>query len=371
MRIGILSMQRVKNYGSVLQAYALKKILEGLGHQVDFIDIEKGDIEDLNIQCVICGKETKINNVDKCIKEVLLRKIDNVSWSLQMIYIFRQFRVRFLNIYSKPNKQYDVCIIGSDEVFNCMQKSKWGFSPQLFGNVKNADKIITYAACSGGTDPTMLSEDLKLAIKKAMVNLKSISVRDDNTAIFVNDITGRECEFHFDPVLISDFNNEVEFSGSVKLPERYCIVYSYENRISDKSEIEAIINYCKEKKLEIITPFGRQFWVKNKYKVFTPFELLKVFKCAECVITDTFHGTIFSVKFSRKLAIIIRNSNRNKLGDLVKRLRIENHVVSEIGELDEVLKININKERVNTIIQKEKNNTMEYLKRNLSDNNGI
>lgn len=44
-------MQRVNNYGSVLQAYALKKIIEEFGHQVEFIDIKRGENETLNIQC--------------------------------------------------------------------------------------------------------------------------------------------------------------------------------------------------------------------------------------------------------------------------------------------------------------------------------
>ena len=42
MKICILSMQKVNNYGSVLQAYSLKKNIENLGHTVDFIDIKKG-----------------------------------------------------------------------------------------------------------------------------------------------------------------------------------------------------------------------------------------------------------------------------------------------------------------------------------------
>ncbi|MCS3212319.1 hypothetical protein NXX89_12945 [Bacteroides thetaiotaomicron] len=44
MKVGILSMQRVMNYGSFLQGYALKKIIENLGHQCEFIDIEQGRI---------------------------------------------------------------------------------------------------------------------------------------------------------------------------------------------------------------------------------------------------------------------------------------------------------------------------------------
>ena len=48
MKICILSMQRVDNYGSVLQGYSLKKLINNLGHHTEFIDIKKGNNEDLN-----------------------------------------------------------------------------------------------------------------------------------------------------------------------------------------------------------------------------------------------------------------------------------------------------------------------------------
>ena len=50
-KVEIISMQQVDNYGSVLQAYSLKKMIEGLGFEVSFADIEKGENEELNLQC--------------------------------------------------------------------------------------------------------------------------------------------------------------------------------------------------------------------------------------------------------------------------------------------------------------------------------
>ena len=104
--------------------------------------------------------------------------------------------------------------------------------------------------------------------------------------------------------------------------DSFCIVYSYYNRIHKKEEIDRIKSFCKKNKLEIVTVGAPQMWVKN-HLVLTPFELLKVFKKASFVITDTFHGTIFSVRYSNKFAVLLRDSNKNKLFDLVCRLGIK------------------------------------------------
>ena len=71
-----------------------------------------------------------------------------------------------------------------------------------------------------------------------------------------------------------------------------------------------------------------QMWLKN-YVAVSPFEMLKIFQNADFIITDTFHGTIFSEKFNGHFAVLYRESNKNKLGDLVKKIGAENHVITE------------------------------------------
>lgn len=149
-----------------------------------------------------------------------------------------------------------------------------------------------------------------------------------------------------------------------KLPKRYCIVYSYQERISDKETISAIRNYCKKYNLVPIAPFGRQKWIKAQ-KMLAPFELLKAFMNAECIITDTFHGTIFGAKFGKKMAVIIKDSNRNKLEDLIDRLGIEEHVVTDIDELENILSVELDRDRIDKVLENARKNTFQYLEENL------
>lgn len=361
MTIGILSMQEVDNYGSVLQAYSLKKLIEELGFNVEFLAIKRGENENLNFQCGLYSKETSESGWLNKQWSRLVGKIEREKQKK----LFSEFRTHMGINSLNDNENVDVCVIGSDEVFNCLQKSKWGFSSQLFGDVKSAKKVITYAASCGSTKAENLSNELHEAIKKAMSNLSAVSVRDYNTAEFVKAVSGNEVVYNLDPVAVGNFDDEIrDINISSKLPNKYCIVYSYSERISDPKEIKAISEYCELNGLKIIAPFGRQKWISAS-KQLTPFELLKAFQNAECIVTDTFHGTLFGAKFGNRIAVLIRESNRNKLEDLTKRLQIQDHVITDLSQLGVVLEKKLNKGKINEILGFERKRTLEYLKENL------
>lgn len=363
MDICILSMQQIDNYGSVLQAYALKKSIEQLtNNNVYFIDIVNGNkisLEDNQIFDYKSNSGIKIHKI--------IEKLKNKYRRVKFHKVFVKFRRDSLQINrKKDNKRYyNLCIIGSDEVFNCLQKSYWGFTSQLYGDVKNAKHVITYAASCGNTKENQLSINLKEEIKKALKNVEAFSVRDNNSYDFIYKLIGEKSEIHYDPVLIYDFSKEIECSIiNKKLPINYCVIYSYENRINDLETIESIKKFCKKNKLEVITVFGRQRWV-NKHYYFSPFEMLNVIKNSKFVITDTFHGTIFSAKYAPKVGIIIRKSNENKLFDLINRLDLNKHVISKNNTIDNIYNLNIDKEIIKKRTADYNNKFEKYIKYNI------
>lgn len=363
MKICILSMQNIDNYGSVLQAYSLKKIVESLGHAVSFIDIDPGMNIHLNNECVrLAGGNSYVGDNKINLPQKIINKIKKLS--IERMY--NCFRKEYLNIeVGKSEEVYDICIIGSDEVFNCIQASKWGFAEQLYGDVKQAKKVITYAASCGSTTEGVLTENLRNAIQNAFGRISQFSVRDINTEDFVYNVAGKRAIINLDPVAVGDFTNEINYARlDNKLPSHYCIIYSYKDRINDEKTIKAIKEFCSEKGLEIVALFGGQKWIQQNI-ILSPFEVLKAFNKADFVITDTFHGTLFGAKYAKKMAVIIRDSNKNKLSDLIKRLRLEEHVILDINDLDAKYDIDINKEQINSILLNERERTINYLQDNL------
>ena len=165
--------------------------------------------------------------------------------------------------------------------------------------------------------------------------------------------------------MIYDFSNEVNKVKKLpKLPEHYCIIYSYYNRIHKPEEIDTIKRFCDKYNLTPIAIGAPQFWLKN-YVACSPFQCLKIFQNADFVITDTFHGTIFAAKYAPKYAVLIRDSNKNKLLDLIKKIKIENHLIENMEEIEE--KFSCKKDIVGfqKIIEMERRKTSIYLEQEI------
>lgn len=373
MKICILSMQDIQNFGSLLQSYSLMSMLEQLGNEVSFLSIEpiaednallNGYQEDFtNESRKGTGFLGKLKKIDKYAINRLRIKKKAIAQDLQ----FNQFRRDYLHINGdQQEKTYDYCVIGSDEVFNCNVASPWGFTSQLFGNVKQAKRVITYAACCGSTKLENVPEVVQERIKQAFQSISAFSVRDENTKVFTEALTSKDVVMHLDPVMVGDFDEEINGAElPIETPDRYCIVYSYYNRINNEEDIRTIRAFCKKHKLEIVSIGAPQMWIK-KHIVCDPFQMLKLFEKADFVITDTFHGTIFSSKYSKKFAVMLRQSNSNKLSDLIKRLGIQAHQISTMQELEAAWQVTNNVQRIKGIELEERKRTMEYLSENLS-----
>lgn len=357
-KIGIMSMQRIINYGSFLQAYGLKKTLEKLGNNVEFIDykFEKSIVDD-----------KKDKNILKKIKNNL-----NVIEFLNKKKIVKEFRNEYNNNYLKMlniqkdkynySTDIDTLVIGSDEVFNCLQPYPVGYSRGLFGYGYSEKNVISYAASFGFTTLEGLKKyNIDNEVAGLLKQFKAISVRDENSYEIVNKLINEKTTINFDPVLISDFTEEIK---DIRIDKKdYIIVYAYTGRLSREEE-KYIKNFAKKYNKKIIS-LGFYQRIADENLIVNPFEVLGYFKNADYVITDTFHGTIFSVKMNTKFCTIIRKSNYNKLSYLLNKLRQKNRMVNDLNDIEELYKKDINFDESNEVIKEEKEKSLNYLKTNI------
>lgn len=353
MKVAILSMQEVKNYGSFLQAFSLKSNIEALGHTCDFINIIPG--RQLN--------GYKINRFHKI--KLLFQRL----WGWDFIKRFKtiyRFQTRFSKEFLpylgvKPGENrthYDIVVIGSDEVFNCAQQTWFGFSPQLFGKGINADKVITYAASFGATTLDKLQEmGIKDEVGELLRNLACISVRDENSSIIVKALTDKAPLRHVDPVLIYDYTR---YMPSEVKKNDYMIVYTYPGRITDENEIDAIRTYARQQALRVVS-IGHYFPWCDEVVVPTPFEVLAYFRDAACIVTDTFHGSVFSIKYNKPFCTIVRNMNNQKLSYLLKQFGLEGRIANDVSRMQTILETPIDYMPVNSLIEAEREKSIQYL----------
>ena len=363
-KVGILSMQRIKNYGSFLQAYALKEIIESFGYHVEFVDYH-------------VEKPLLLAEHNNKLIKVLDIFFGNGKIAHKIRYI-KHKRKFFKNNANRLNltEQYnynptlDTLVIGSDEVFNCIQKNtNVGYSLELFGKNNNANRLISYAASFGNTTLEKLKEYKKVdEISYFLNKFNSISVRDENSAYIVRNLSSIIPIYNLDPVLIYDYSN-CSYIPKITTNEKYMILYAYNNRIS-KNEAKEIHKYCQQKKVKIYTIGGVQPFA-DKFINCSPFEVLAYFKNAEFIITDTFHGSIFSIINNKPFVTLVRKTvgngygNEEKLTDLLKRLNLSNQIIYDINELNDDKFNDINYLITNQKILDERNKAINYLRENI------
>lgn len=366
---GILSMQRVLNYGSFLQAYALKQLLLKNGaDEVYFLDIEQGRLLPKYMFSKISVTAKIKRAIVLFLNGQILSKLKDRIFSKKLTTSIGK-QIRLLDLDKPAPSHFDIVFIGSDEVFNCCQPAPWGYTLQLYGAIPMADKVVSYAGSFGHTTyEQLLEENLSEEIGRTMKeNLSSISVRDQNSYDIVERLTGIKPEIHLDPVLIYGYKDDIVSNDESMSQKQYMIVYSYRGRISDKREIREIVSFAKSNRLRLISIFCRYDWCDEAIVPKTPFDVLRWFKGANYIVTDTFHGTIFSIITHRPFCALLRETNKQKLGSLLEQLSLGGQRITskEIGSIKSVLCNHIDYENVETILQLEREKAVYYIKSQL------
>lgn len=372
-KVGIMSMQRIANYGSFLQAYALKQLIEELGYQVEFVDYhvgpplikEKSDTRNKIIRKFEKGMET-------------LRYHAPFKHKLAYIQYKQYFAKKYLPVLGISNEMnynasLDCLVIGSDEVFNCIQKnSQVGYSLELFGKNNQSKRLISYAASFGNTTLQKLEDFGKVEeIGTLLKKFNTLSVRDANSGNIVEQLTGKKVQYNLDPVLIYDYINDCDKIPDFASDEKYMILYAYAGRISS-SEADWITEYAKKKNLKIYAIGGIQKYA-DRFINCSPFEVLAYFKNAQEVITDTFHGSIFSIITHRPFTTLVRKSvgnnygNEEKLSDLLNRLDLEDRITTNIEDAERINRRFINYSEVDDILREKRRIAKDYLKNNIEE----
>lgn len=368
-KVGILSMQRIANYGSFLQAMGLKKTLEDLGCDVEFVDYHTGapliksPAESSN---KIIRKFVKIKEV-LGYDAALFQKVQFILYKMD----FSKRYLPLLGITERKNylPELDCLVIGSDEVFNCIQKNtNVGYSLELFGKNNKAKKLISYAASFGNTTLEKIDKYNKRSeLSDLLKDFDKISVRDNNSKEIIEELTNQSPVVNLDPVLIYDYAHKMNKEIKSRNSDKYLLLYAYSGRITAE-ESKWIREYADEKGLKVYS-IGGVHKCADKFINCSPLEIFNYFAMAEEVITDTFHGSIFSIVMHKKFATIIRKSignsygNEEKLLDLLNRVHLGTRACYSIQDVKKINSNRIDFEKVDDILNVQREITKNYLRK--------
>lgn len=369
MKVGILTMSRIINYGSFLQAYGLQSMLQEMGFETEFLDIDARSYRDMypkNPQYRKNMRKAKLHRLlgQKTIAQTMMQEQEAWKYYYTLYHLFPHWWKQYLNIDSESNlcTTYDRIIVGSDEVFHCTQESPWGQSMKWFGDGLQTDILISYAASFGHTTMEALHDfALPQTVSHHLKNFNAISVRDENSRQIVTQL-GCTAQVHLDPVLLCDYKDIVPS----EIPsDDIFIIYTYPNRLKEEAIIRQILELARKETLRVISIGAYYPWCENL--VLTPFEVLAYFKKAKYVVTDTFHGTVYSIKYGCPFVTLVRESNREKLLDLLMRFEQQEAAITPESNLEAMLHRTIPYSIIQEKIWQERIRTNQYLRENLRE----
>lgn len=376
-KIAILTQPLKYNYGGILQAFALQKIVNDLGHEVTTIDRQVREVSSTRKVLQYFRNETYFRMINQR-KSFFFDKQLNYIYNNTIQFICRNInRSEYIdntrdlkNHFHKKN--YDAVIVGSDQTWRPI------YSPDIynyfFDFLQDNNKIrkISYAA-SFGTDKWEFSEIETQKCKKMLQQFDAISVREYSGIDLCNDYLNATAQIVLDPTLLlkkEDYINVINASG-IDL-RRVGGVFTY---ILDKTENKNKI-IKKTSSLLNLPVFSNQpeevYGISNsnqiKDYIYPPVEgWLNAFLKADFVIADSFHGIVFSIIFNKNF-IAIGNKERglSRFKSLLKLFNLEDRLVKEEGELPEnILFDKIDYEKVNKVLDGLRIESIHFLKNNL------
>lgn len=318
MKVGILTFHHVTNYGAVLQAYALSKVIKEAGYDVEIIDYRpyKAVMFYLGQLYPIRLKQQRLNR----------HFLGNIvkSWKIRK-FLLSKMRLSNNKFYTKAglknfNHSYDVVISGSDEIWNT--ESFRGFDASYFLDFvcDKATRKISYAASFGSTKTL---GDNKNKICNLINSFNYVSVRESNSLQLIYDECGRQATKVLDPTFLISYEDII--SGS-KFEEQYILIY--DNTAWTIEQENFVVSIAKAKKLTIVSiGFHKNVAQKNLIGV-SPEEWINYFAKASYIITSTFHGAVFSINFKKPFTIFITEFKSNKINDLLTFLELESRIFS-------------------------------------------
>lgn len=327
MNIMILTQPLVNNYGGLLQNYALQSILKKMNHNViTYNYIFLGPPKYVYLKSWLKTLLLALAGKRRCFAKIIKPEKRN--------YHSNHFLVTSVNLTSIQNfyrrkiiQQYkiDAIIIGSDQVW----RPRYNYRIQdMF--LKFAEtlpiKRIAYAA-SFGVDNWEYSHKLTKVCSALAKKFDAISVREDSGVNLCKEHLGIDATWVLDPTLLLKKEDYCEVCKDVPIAgEKFLAAYVLDKNETILAQCESI---AAERGLNL-----KIFEAETNATLSVP-EWLAMFRDASYVVTNSFHGTVFSIIFGKKFKCLYNKTRGSARFDSLLKLY-------ESGKLDEMRKFSFN-----------------------------
>ena len=344
MKIGIITLPLHTNYGGILQAYALQTVLERMGHDVEILEEPheykraslKRYIRRILKKCI--GKRSVINY------EGFMRKWQPKVAIEINAFINTYIHRRIVKYNTLQEGEYDALIVGSDQVWRPSYNQNLDSAFLDFAsNWKNV-KRIAYAA-SFGTDEWEFTQKQTELYKKLIQKFHFVSVREDSAVVLCKEKFGIEAEHVLDPTMLLTDKDYRRIIGDIKISDSpYVFSYLLDENKDKLSILDAVSKKLDlpVRKIKLEKDISKIPMLELKSLTYPSVqEWLASFAQAEFVVTDSFHGTVFSIIFNKPF-VVIPNKDRGttRFVSLLSRYNLQDSIlISNLSKLNLLPKI--------------------------------
>lgn len=324
MKIGIITQPLLNNYGGILQNFALQQTLIQLGHEPITFDYDGRRVplyryilsNAIRVLFKCFGKKYRAVQFKDTLKMQRKGNIENFIY--QNIHLTKYTDTLTSSLIMRH--QLDAIIAGSDQIWRPMYNWRLEDMYLRFARKQNIKKII-YAA-SFGTDKWEYSKKQTARCKKLAKKLDAISVREDSGVLLCQKFLEVDAIEVLDPTLLIEQSNYNKLCADIPV-EKEPFIAAYILDLTD-SKKNFIKKFSKEKgyRLKIIRA--------DKHSIISIEEWLAMFRDATFIITDSFHGTVFSIIYNKQfIAITNKWRGGSRFRSLLRKFDLEEYLIDD------------------------------------------
>ncbi len=339
-KVGIVTVHRNVNYGANLQAFASNKFLLNHGFNTEIIDYLPKELDKDNYLfswLKLTWDNDKNSSLTHKIK-LLVSLMLSAPSKQKRLKVFNDFRKKHLYLSKKFKCVDDIAfggftdiVCGSDQIWN--PDIMCGIKPLYFGDVLGIKNKIAYAPSMGREGYNKDDEKIAADLIK---NIDYLSVREEKSVSYIESISGKKATHVCDPVFLLEKEEYQKIAKPIKCKKPYILVYSV---IGNETMLDAAIDFANKKGLTVVEICQNK---KRAYKHMqltcaSPSEFLGAIKNADYVVTNSFHGTAFSLIFNKELYVFDNKARGSRITGLINMAGLDNRIIEkEIIEQEKI-----------------------------------
>lgn len=374
-RIGIITLVNVNNYGAELQAFATQYSLQQMGYDAEIIDYPY----------FINSRHKKTKGAKPKFKMPLKLKLIVMLYPLLQWYkkikqdkSIRQRREdNFKSFHSQNTKfsceyrtaeslvscrtDYDMFVVGSDQVWN--PNNYTSLDPYFLKFAPKGKRKISYASSFG---VAVLPEHTRDYYREALRGLDAVSVREENAVQLVEEISGVKAQWVLDPTLLLSGIEWKQYGKEISgLPENFVLIYEVTPCDYVKHLALSIAEDLGCKVVRINCDANRCESDDEVINVLDagPAEFVWLFSQAKMVVTNSFHGTAFSLNMQKDFFVVSpeRKKNNSRQRSLLRMVNLEHRLIVEGAQMPKKESFSVDFAVVNPLLEAARDKSKNYL----------